>query len=128
MIERPAAGHLVPTLLQSGLLRALGPEEWSDGTLRYLLLVAAPLTPRPPALMVLNEPENSLHPVLLPALARLIGEATQRSQVWVVTHSARLLERLEMIEGCKLANLEKRLGASAVTGLRELDRPIWRWP
>ena len=40
----------------------------SDGTLRYLLWIAALLTPRPPALLVLNEPETSLHPDLLPAL------------------------------------------------------------
>ena len=54
---------------QHGLLRPLGAGELSDGTLRYLLWVAALLTPRPPQLLVLNEPETSLHPDLLPALA-----------------------------------------------------------
>jgi len=44
----------------------------------YLLWIAALLTPRPPALMVLNEPETSLHPDLLPALARLIARAAER--------------------------------------------------
>jgi len=53
----------------------------SDGALRYLLLIAALLTPRPPSLMVLNEPETSLHADLLPALARLIIRASQRSRV-----------------------------------------------
>ena len=53
--------------------------ELSDGTLRYLLLVAALLSPRPPALMILNEPETSLHPDLLPPLARLIVQASKRS-------------------------------------------------
>ena len=52
-------------------------------TLRYILWVAALLTPRPPELMVLNEPETSLHPDLLPALARLITFAAEHSQVWV---------------------------------------------
>ncbi|WP_425387819.1 AAA family ATPase [Edaphobacter aggregans] len=53
-------------------MRPLSAAELSDGTLRYLLWTAALLTPHPPALMVLNEPETSLHPDLLPALARLI--------------------------------------------------------
>jgi hypothetical protein len=62
-------------------LRRLSAAELSDGTLRYLLLVAALLTPRPPELLVLNEPETSLHPELLPALARSYSPppATPRS-------------------------------------------------
>lgn len=74
---------------QSGLLRPLSGAELSDGTLRYLLWVAALLTPRAFSLMVLNEPETSLHPDLLPALARLIIHASEYAQVWVVTHSNR---------------------------------------
>ena len=57
------------TLRQPGMLRALTAAELSDGTLRYLLWAAALLTPRPAELTVLNEPEASLHPELLPALA-----------------------------------------------------------
>src|SRR5690606_2937064 len=53
-------------LRQPGLLRALGASELSDGTLRFLLLTAALLSPRPPGLLVLNEPESSLHPSLMP--------------------------------------------------------------
>ena len=60
-------------LQQPGLLRPLSAAELSDGTLRYLLLLAALFSPRLPPLLVLNEPENSLHPDLLPPLARLIG-------------------------------------------------------
>ena len=62
-------GYLALSLSQPGLLRRLTAAELSDGTLRYLLWVAALLTPRPPELMVLNEPEASLHPDVLPALA-----------------------------------------------------------
>lgn len=54
------------TLQQPGLLRPLDTTELSDGTLRYLLLTAALFSPRPPPLLVLNEPENSLHPDLIP--------------------------------------------------------------
>lgn len=127
-IVETGPGVLRPTLTQPGLLRALSPREWSDGTLRYLLLTAALLTPRPPTLMVLNEPENSLHPDLLPALARLIREAATRSQVWVVTHADGLVSRLEGDMDTDLLNLEKRLGATQVSGLRDLDRPAWKWP
>ncbi|MGY1712153.1 AAA family ATPase [Geodermatophilus sp. SYSU D00758] len=52
-------------LRQPGLLRPLDAAELSDGTLRFLLWAAALLTPRPPELFVLNEPETSLHPELL---------------------------------------------------------------
>jgi len=45
---------------QHGLLRPLKAAELSDGTLRYLLLIAALLSPRPPDLMILNEPETRL--------------------------------------------------------------------
>ena len=71
------------------------PGELSDGTLRYLLWVAALLTPRPPELLVLNEPETSLHPDLLPALGRLIQQASTRSQVIVVSHAAGLIDALQ---------------------------------
>lgn len=54
-------GRFELQLLQKGLLRTLSAAELSDGTLRYLLWAAALLTPRPPELMVLNEPETSLH-------------------------------------------------------------------
>jgi hypothetical protein len=77
-----AAGRLVLLMEQHGLLRPLEAPELSDGTLRYLLWIAALLTPRPPALMVLNEPETSLHPDLLPALARLMARKADRTQIY----------------------------------------------
>ena len=75
------AGRFALKMRQHGLLRPLNASELSDGTLRYLLWIAALLTPRPPSLMVLNEPETSLHPDLLPALARLIARAAAQSQL-----------------------------------------------
>jgi predicted ATPase len=120
-------GRLSVTLSQKGLLRALGAAELSDGTLRFLLWTAALLTPRPPVLMVLNEPETSLHPDLLPALARLIGVAATRSQLWVVSHSTRLIAALEQIEGCQSIRLVKELGETRILGQGLLDRPAWKW-
>lgn len=122
------AGNLfVIEFSQYGLLRPLSAAELSDGTLRYLLLVAALLTPRPPALMVLNEPENSLHPDLLPALARLIIKASEQTQIWVVSHSSRLVSALNQSPDCHAIELEKELGRTKVIGQSMLDEPSWHW-
>ena len=115
-------------LQQDGLLRPLSAAELSDGTLRYLLWVAALLTPRPPALMVLNEPETSLHPDLLPALARLIIRASEHTQVWVVSHASRLIAALESAPHCNSIALEKQMGCTRVSGQGMLDEPAWTWP
>nr|WP_282246796.1 AAA family ATPase [Stenotrophomonas sp. PS02300] len=113
---------------QPGLLRPLGAAELSDGTLRYLLLIAALHTPRPPPLMVLNEPETSLHPDLLPALGRLIIGAAARSQVWVVSHASRLIAALREAEQCTSIALEKQMSRTTLVGQGVLDVPAWYWP
>lgn len=109
---------------QPGLLRPLGAKELSDGTLRYLLLTAALLSPRPPEIMILNEPEASLHPSLLEALARLMMRASHRCQIVLVSHSERLIESLRENDVHEIA-LDKRLGE---TRIENLDPPRWVWP
>ena len=121
-------GRFEVLLEQHGLLRPLKASELSDGTLRYLLWIAALLTPRPPPLLVLNEPETSLHPELLPALGRLIARAAQHSQLLVVSHAPRLIAALEESRGCNSLTLEKELGETRIAGTERLDRPRWQWP
>jgi predicted ATPase len=121
-------GRFAVEFHQYGLLRALSAAELSDGTLRYLLLVAALLTPRPPTLMVLNEPETSLHPDLLPALARLIIQASTQCQVWVVSHANRLIAVLKHSPDCNTIMLQKNLGQTEIVGQGMLDQPAWHWP
>jgi predicted ATPase len=121
-------GRFAIEFYQEGLLRPLSAAELSDGTLRYLLLVAALLTPRPPTLMVLNEPETSLHPDLLPALARLIIRASEQCQVWVVSHARRLISALQQDPECNCIVLEKNFGQTGMVGQRMLDEPVWYWP
>jgi len=123
-----AAGRFALMMDQHGLLRSLSVAELSDGTLRYLLWIAALLTPRPPALMVLNEPETSLHPDLLPALARLIAGASKRSQVVVVTHAPVLIAALSQQADCHSIVLEKAFGETTVAGAQEVGLPAWHWP
>ena len=120
-----ADGYFEVEMRQHGLLRPLKAAELSDGTLRYLLLVAALLSPRPPELMILNEPETSLHPDLLAPLARLIAQASERSQVVVVSHAAGLLSALDAAAGVKRIVLEKELGETLV---QDDERPAWTWP
>ncbi|MGN8111222.1 AAA family ATPase [Paraburkholderia sp. 22098] len=121
-------GRFEVLMQQHGLLRPLKGAELSDGTLRYLLLVAALLTPRPPALLVLNEPETSLHPDLLPALARLITGVAAHSQVLVVSHAARLIASLEREDASESIVLEKHFGATRLADAEERDIPAWKWP
>ena len=109
-----------------GLLRPLSAAELSDGTLRYLLLVAALLSPRPPSLMVLNEPETSLHADLLPALARLIARASGHTQIVVVTHAQELVEELTAV-GAQPLRLLKNFGATTLEGIEPLEQPPWNW-
>ena len=109
-----------------GLLRPLSAAELSDGTLRYLLLVAALLSPRPPSLMVLNEPETSLHADLLPALARLIARASGHTQIVVVTHAQELVEELTAV-GAQPLRLVKNFGATTLEGIEPLEQPPWNW-
>lgn len=118
---------------QHGLLRPLGGAELSDGTLRYLLWVAALLTPRPPELLVLNEPETSLHPDLLPALAELVLTACTHTQVIAVTHAAPLVTALAGAAertGTDLRTIEltKEYGQTTIVGQGRLDEPPWHWP
>ncbi|MFD9488138.1 AAA family ATPase [Streptomyces sp. NPDC059991] len=119
-------GRLELRLRQHGLLRPLTAAELSDGTLRYLLRVAALLTPRPPALMVLNEPETSLHPDLLAPLADLIRTATAHTQMVVVTHARPLAQALS--PRANVTELVKESGRTVVEGQGMLDEPLWHWP
>ncbi|MGH8778573.1 AAA family ATPase [Paraburkholderia sp.] len=122
------SGRFEVTMHQHGLLRPLSGAELSDGTLRYLLLIAALLTPRPPQLLVLNEPETSLHPDLLPALARLIAQASQYSQLLVVSHATRLIAALEREAGGQPIVLEKHFGETRIADADDFDMPPWKWP
>lgn len=121
------------TLHQRGMLRPLRATELSDGTLRFLLWAAALLSPQPPSLMVLNEPETSLHPDLVAPLAALIRTAAERTQVLVVTHSRVMLEFLDTLpvgestDGAVEIELYKDFGETRVTGLGMLNTPAWDW-
>jgi predicted ATPase len=120
-------GRFELALRQPGLLRPLRAAELSDGTLRYLLWAAALLTPRPPELLVLNEPETSLHPDLIRPLAGLITAASARTQIIVVTH-ARPLVTAFGDSPARVLELIKENGRTLLDGQGILDEPAWHWP
>ncbi len=114
---------------QKGLLRALNAAELSDGTLRYIMLVTALLTPRPPELLVLNEPETSLHPNLFLPLARLIDQAANRVQIILVSHAAELVDYFSDREKCASYELSKDFGETVARFRNgEIPNVKWEWP
>jgi predicted ATPase len=116
VIDLEGNGWLDLRLHSRGLLRALNTRELSDGTLRYLALIAALLSPRPAPLLAFNEPEASLHPNLLPALAELFVAAAQHSQLWVTTHSDTLADALATASGRRPLRLRLDEGATRIVG------------
>jgi predicted ATPase len=98
--------------------RLFNAAELSDGTLRYLALAGALMAYRLPAFIALNEPETSLHPDLLDPLARLIVNASERSQIWLVTHSEPFANALAKYGHIEPRTVLKREGATWIEGLK----------
>jgi predicted ATPase len=114
LIIEQGKGRFSVLLQMPGLLRPLETTELSDGTLRYLCLLAALMSPRPPRLLALNEPETSLHPDLLDGLAQMIVRASRQSQMWITTHSPRLAGLIENYSGEPSIELELIGGETCV--------------
>lgn len=117
-------GRLQLLIHITGMSRPMEVQELSDGMLRYLCLCAALLTPRPPLLLALNEPETSLHPDLIEPLADLIAQAARRTQLWITTHSRALAEGIHERTGDRPLELEMVDGETRVAG-REVTDLEW---
>ncbi|MFA6209838.1 MAG: AAA family ATPase [Candidatus Obscuribacterales bacterium] len=115
IIKKTSAGLRI-ALDQPGLERETESRELSDGTLQYLCLLGALLSITPPPVMILNEPENSLHPRLFAPLARLIMKASQNSQIWLTTHSQDLADAITELSGYSPYELTKVAGQSKLVG------------
>lgn len=98
--------------------RVFRPEELSDGQIRFLALAGALLSYRLPRLIALNEPETSLHPSMLPALADMIAQAAERTQLWIVTHSRLLAEEITARTGVRAMTVLRQDGATLIEGLK----------
>lgn len=100
--------------------RVFGAHELSDGTLQFLALMGALLSYRLPPFVALNEPEASLHPELLPVLAKVIAKAAERTQIWVVTHSQALADAIADEAGVIPRAVLRRDGSTWLEGLSNL--------
>jgi len=94
----------------------------SDGTARWLALLAILLNPDPPPLVAIEEPELGLHPDMMRDLSKLLIEASARTQVIITTHSTQLIEEFtdtpEAVIVC-----EKENGASTFERLSAQGLP-----
>ncbi len=79
---------------ETGLTQPIPATRLSDGTLHYLFLMALLLDPAPPPLLCIEEPEIGLHPDIMPTIAEMLIEASQRTQIIVTTHSDALVSAL----------------------------------
>ena len=112
------SGGAVQTFFhEAGLHQPVPATRLSDGSLRYLCLLAVLCHPNPPPVICIEEPELGLHPDIIPEVAKLLIEASSRSQIFVTTHSDILVDCLtEVLESVIVC--EKYGGA---TKLQRLD-------
>lgn len=96
----------------------------SDGTLRYLCLLAILCHPKPPPLVCIEEPELGLHPDILPTLADLLRDASERCQLIVTTHSDALVDALTNTPDSVIV-CEKHEGQTELHRLNKEDLSDW---
>ena len=123
-VNCPVTGGTVSLFLEERDGRQIPASRLSDGTLRYLCLLAILLHPEPPSLVAIEEPELGLHPDLLPTLSDLLAQASERSQLIVTTHSDVLVDALtdkpESVVVC-----EKYAGQTAMQRLDKDELTEW---
>ncbi|NLD95885.1 MAG: AAA family ATPase [Synergistaceae bacterium] len=93
LVFPPASDQRVQMRIRwKSLQREQSTAEMSDGTLRFLFLLAVLANPSPPPVIAIDEPETGLHPSMLPIVAEYALDAAARSQVVLTTHSTQLLD------------------------------------
>jgi len=117
-------GTIQVFLHYSGLKSPVPATRLSDGTVRYLCLLAVLCHPTPPPLVCLEEPELGLHPDLLPGLADLFVDASHRMQLIVTTHSDTLIDGLTSVPEAVVI-CEKRNGATEMTRRTSEELAAW---
>jgi predicted ATPase len=98
------------------------PTQLSDGSIRFICLATALLQPKPPGLIIIDEPELGLHPEGIALLAELISSAARRTQLIVSTQSPSFIDYFS-VEDIIVVN--RKDGASTFQRLQEKDFDIW---
>lgn len=96
----------------------------SDGTLRFLCLIAVLCHPTPPPLICIEEPEIGLHPDILRVLADLLIQASERTQLIITTHSDILIDCFTQSPEDVIV-CEKENGSTVLQRLRNSDLKEW---
>ena len=93
LVFPPAADQRIQLRIRwRSLKREQSAADLSDGTLRFLFLLAVLANPNPPPLIAIDEPETGLHPSMLPIVVEYARDASSRTQVILATHSPDLLD------------------------------------
>ena len=117
-VTTPVFGGTVQTFFhEESLVHSVPATRLSDGSMRFLYLLAVLCHPNPPWIVCIEEPELGLHPDIIPEVAKLLVEASSRSQIFVTTHSDILVDALTDVPEAVIV-CEKVDGA---TQLRRLD-------
>jgi len=111
-------------LHEDGLHQPIPATRLSDGTLRYLSLLSILCHPFPPPLICIEEPELGLHPDILPTVAELLVDASQRTQLVVTTQSDILVDALSETPDAILV-CEKYDGSTTMKRLKKVDLSEW---
>lgn len=103
-----------------------GPHQFSDGTLRFIALAVALLSPPQlmPRVLVLDEPELGLHPHAIGKLAGMIKMASVNSQVVVATQSAKLLDAFDLAD-VRVVDWNRQLGCTSIKLLDPESLKVW---
>ncbi len=124
MRSRTQSNTVQVSFHEKGLQHAVPATRLSDGTLKYLCLLAVLCNPDPPPVVCIEEPETGLHPDVIPEVASLLVEASSRSQIFVTTHSDILIDALtdtpEAVIVC-----DKSDGATQLRRLDASELEIW---
>jgi predicted ATPase len=121
---RVLGGTIQLFLHYAGLNAPVPATRLSDGTVRYLCLLAVLCHPEPPPLVCLEEPELGLHPDLLVKLADLLVDASHRMQLIVTTHSDTLVDGLTKVPEAVIV-CEKENGSTKMTRRSSADLAVW---
>ncbi len=105
---------------EEGLRENVPATRLSDGSLRYLCLLAVLCHPTPPPVICIEEPELGLHPDIIPQVAKLLVEASARSQIFVTTHSDILVDALTNTPEAVIV-CEKTDGATQLRRLKDVE-------
>jgi predicted ATPase len=126
LVFAPASDRKIQLRIRwKSLKNPVSATDLSDGTLRFLFLVSALVSPQPPTLLVMDEPEIGLHPRMLPIIAELAADASQRTQIIFMTHSPEFLDAFDQDVDLTTTICELVYGKTTLRNVSDEDLRHW---